>query len=76
MVGQDKSPDFPRLPGFQQGQVVQHHCDRCNRDIVTVVSSGARYTAYASVLHFCQLDNEVREDGSVNTVLARGWTRR
>src|SRR5216683_7113183 len=41
--------------------VVQHHCGRCGRDIVTVLSSGARHAVYASVLCFYRLDGEVTE---------------
>jgi hypothetical protein len=41
--------------------VVQHHCGRCGRDIVTVLSSGARHAVYASVLCFYRLDDEVTE---------------
>jgi hypothetical protein len=39
--------------------VVQHHCIRCDRDIVTVLSSGTRHAAYSSVLCFYRLDDEV-----------------
>jgi hypothetical protein len=39
--------------------VVQHHCCRCSRDLVTVLSSGARHAVYASVLCFYRLDDEV-----------------
>ena len=38
---------------------MQHHCSRCGRDIVTVLSSGARHAAYTSVLCFYRLDDEV-----------------
>jgi hypothetical protein len=41
--------------------VMQHHCGRCGRDIVTVVSSGARHAVYASVLCFYRLDEEVTQ---------------
>jgi hypothetical protein len=39
--------------------VVQHHCDRCGRDIVTVLSSGVRHAVCSSVLCFYRLDDEV-----------------
>jgi hypothetical protein len=41
--------------------VVQHHCDRCGRDIVTVLSSGARHAVYASVFSFYRLDDELTQ---------------
>jgi hypothetical protein len=39
--------------------VMQHHCSRCGREIVTVLLSGARHAAYTSVLCFYRLDDEV-----------------
>jgi hypothetical protein len=39
--------------------VAQHHCVRCGRDIVTVLSSGSRHAGYASVLYFYRLSDEV-----------------
>ena len=39
--------------------VMQHHCSRCGRDIVTVLSSGARHAAFTSVLFFYRLDDEI-----------------
>jgi hypothetical protein len=41
--------------------VVQHHCGRCGRDIVTVLRSGARHAVYASILCFYRLDDEVTQ---------------
>jgi hypothetical protein len=41
--------------------VVQSHCDRCGRDIVTVLSSGARHAVYTSTLCFYRLDWEVTQ---------------
>ena len=41
--------------------VVQHHCGQCGRDIVTVLSSGARHAVYASVLYFYRLNDEVTQ---------------
>lgn len=40
--------------------VIQHHCGRCGRDIVTV-PSGVRYAVYASALCFYRLDKEVTQ---------------
>jgi len=39
--------------------VLEHHCGRCGRNIVTVLSSGARHAVYASVLYFYRLDDDV-----------------
>ena len=41
--------------------VVQHHCGQCGRDIVTILSSGARHAVYASVLYFYRLNDEVTQ---------------
>ena|ERR1700686_1948443 len=47
---------------IDSGELVQqHHCGRCGRDIVTVLSSGSRHAVYASVLCFYRLDDEVTE---------------
>jgi hypothetical protein len=51
----------PHLKIETGAAVVQHHCGRCGRDIVTVLSSGARHAVYASVLCFYRLDDEVTE---------------
>jgi hypothetical protein len=39
--------------------VLQRHCGRCGRDIVTVLSSGSRHAVHASMLCFYRLDDEV-----------------
>jgi hypothetical protein len=41
--------------------VVQYHCGRCGRDIVTVPLSGARHAVYVSALCFYRLDREVTQ---------------
>ena len=41
--------------------VLQYHCGRCGRDIVTVLSSGARHAVFASTLCFYRLDREVTQ---------------
>jgi hypothetical protein len=41
--------------------VIQNHCGRCGRDIVTVLSSGARHAAYASAFCFYRLAREVTQ---------------
>jgi hypothetical protein len=51
----------PHLKIDLGGLVLQHHCGRCGRDIVTVLSSGSRHAVYASVLCFYRLDDEVTE---------------
>jgi len=45
---------------LESGEVVaQHYCSRCDRDIVTILSSGKRHAAFASILCFYRLDDEV-----------------
>src|SRR5689334_18174027 len=45
---------------LESGEAVVHrHCERCGRDVVTVLASGKRYAAYASALFFRRLNNEV-----------------
>ncbi len=39
--------------------VVHYQCGSCDRDIVTVLSSGAVYAVYTSAVYFCRLDDEV-----------------
>jgi hypothetical protein len=51
----------PHLKIDSGERVLQHHCGRCGRDIVTVLSSGARHAAYASALCFYRLAREVTE---------------
>ena len=41
--------------------VVEHHCCRCGRAIVTVLSSGRRHAVYASALCFYRLNDEVTQ---------------
>src|SRR5579862_3078870 len=41
--------------------VIQNHCGRCGRDIVTVLSSGARHAVYASAFCFYRLAREVTQ---------------
>jgi hypothetical protein len=41
--------------------VVQHHCGQCGRDIVTILSPGARHAVYASVLYFYRLNDEATQ---------------
>jgi two-component system, OmpR family, response regulator len=45
---------------IESGEAVLHsHCVQCGRDIVTILSSGARHAVYISVFYFYRLDNEV-----------------
>jgi hypothetical protein len=39
--------------------VIQHQCERCGRDIVTVLSSGSRHAVHVSIFCFYTLDDEV-----------------
>lgn len=41
--------------------VIQNHCGRCGRDIVTVLSSDARHAVYASAFCFYRLSREVTQ---------------
>jgi hypothetical protein len=41
--------------------VVQHHCWRCRRNLVTVLTSGRRHAVEVSILYFFRLDDEVTE---------------
>jgi hypothetical protein len=49
----------PHLKIDSGDAVLHHHCGRCGRDIVTVLSSGTRHAAYVSMLRFYRLDDEV-----------------
>jgi hypothetical protein len=41
--------------------VVQHHCWRCRRDLVTVLTSGRRHAVNTEMFCFFRLDDEVTE---------------
>jgi hypothetical protein len=51
----------PHLKIESGEDVIQNHCGRCDRDIVTVLPSGARHAVYASAFCFYRLAREVTQ---------------
>ena len=49
--------------------VVEYHCRRCGRDIVTVLSTGAHHAVYTSPLCFYRLERE----SDMSRVQASAW---